>query len=197
MTAGVRERARNAFRAEVADALSDVFAEQGFDQVTVEEAAREAGISRATFFRYFGSKEDAVIAAIEASSIDYGATLTALPPVTGETPWQLLHRTFKRALAHVDEEDPARRRSRMRMINSTPSLRARLVQRRLAHEDDMTSALVQRLVCPDAARPVVVAALAVLDLAWRRWADGEDDTIAHALDAVFQPIIEAGAAAVT
>lgn len=194
--AGVRERARNAFRAEIAEAMSDVFAQHGFDEVTVEEAAREAGISRATFFRYFGSKEDVVIAAIEASSIDYGGVLTALPAVDGESPWRLLHRAFKQALVHVDE-DSARRRSRLRMINATPSLRARLVQRRMAHEDALTSALSQRIARPDAARPVIVAALAVLDLAWRRWADDEAPTLARSLDDVFEQLIGASTADVT
>lgn len=195
MAAGVREKARNAFRAEIAAALSEVFAERGFDQVTVEEAARATGISRATFFRYFGSKEDAVIAAIEASSIDYGAVLAALPAGDGENPWQLLHRTFARALAHVDD-DPAPRRSRLRMINSTPSLRARLVQRRLAHEDALTAALAHRTGRPDIARPVVVAALAVMDLAWRRWAEDEDTSLAGALDEVFHQLADAATAPV-
>ena len=192
MAAGVRERARDAFRNEVAEAMSTFFAERGFDDVTVEEAAREVGISRATFFRYFGSKEDAVLAAIEASSVNYGAALEALPPVPGESPWQLLHRAFKRALVHQDE-DSDRKRSRMRMINATPSLRARLVQRRLAHEDAVTRILAQRINCPDAARAVSVAALAALDLAWRRWADGEQPTLAGAVDAVFDQLAAASA----
>src|SRR4051794_3119838 len=103
MTAGVRERARQALRSEIAESMSNLFAERGFDTVTVEEAARQVGISRATFFRYFGSKEDAVIAAVESSAIDYAAILAALPPLEGESPWQLLHRTFQHAVDKIDE----------------------------------------------------------------------------------------------
>lgn len=196
MAAGVRERARHALRAEIAEAMINLFAERGFDDITVDEAAREVGISRATFFRYFGSKEDAVLAAIEAASIDYGAIVAALPPVPGESPWQLLHRTFVAALVNVDQ-DSELERSRLRMINSTPSLRSRLVQRRAAHETSLTPVVAERIGDPDVARSVTVAALAVQDLAWRRWAAGDEPSVTTALDHVFGHLTAAGEATAT
>ena len=36
--------------------------ERGWSATTVDELAKEAGISRATFFRVYGSKEDLVFA---------------------------------------------------------------------------------------------------------------------------------------
>ncbi|MGK2867612.1 MAG: TetR family transcriptional regulator [Mycobacterium sp.] len=196
MTAGVRERARLALRTEIAQAMSNLFAQRGFDEVTVEEAASEVGISRATFFRYFGSKEDAVLAAIEASSIDYAAHLETLPPVAAESPWGLMLRAFQGALAHRDEHSEMER-SRVRMINTTVSLRTRMAQRRFAHEDALTSVLAARIESPDAARTIVVAALAALDLAWRRWAAGESPTISHSLDYVFAQLTSANSASAT
>ncbi|WP_395309149.1 TetR family transcriptional regulator [Mycobacterium sp. AMU20-3851] len=193
MTAGVRERARLALRTEIAQAMSILFAERGFDAVTVEEAAGEVGISRATFFRYFGSKEDAVLAAIEASSIDYAAHLQRLPPVEDENAWQLLLRAFQSALTHLNEHSE-RERSRVRMINANVSLRTRMAQRRFAHEDALTPVLAQRIADPDAARTITVAALAALDLAWRRWADGAEPTIAGSLDHVFAHLVAANSA---
>ncbi|MEH3131226.1 MAG: TetR family transcriptional regulator [Mycolicibacterium neoaurum] len=184
MAAGVRERARLALRTEIAQAMSELFARRGFDAVTVEEAAGEVGISRATFFRYFGSKEDAVLAAIEASSIDYVAVLQDLPPRTDETPWQLMQRAFVDALTHIDEHSELER-SRVRMINSIVSLRTRMAQRRFAYEDALTPVLAARIDTPEAARPVIVAALACLDLAWRRWAAGEARTMAESVATVF------------
>ncbi len=193
MTAGVRERARLALRTEIAQAMSRLFAERGFDEVTVEEAAGEVGISRATFFRYFGSKEDAVLAAIEASSIDYAAQLAALPTIEGETPWHLLLRTFQSALGHINGHSELER-SRVRMINANVSLRTRMAQRRFAHEDALTPVLAQRITDPDAARPITTAALAALDLAWRRWADGHEPTLATSLDRVFAHLMAANTA---
>lgn len=195
MTAGVRERARLALRTEIAQAISVLFAERGFDEVTVEEAAGEVGISRATFFRYFGSKEDAVLAAIEASSIDYAAQLETLPAVDGENPWQLLHRAFTHALSHINEHSELER-SRVRMINSVVSLRTRMAQRRFAHEDALTPVLAARIGSPDAARTIAAAAFAGLDLAWRRWAAGEEPTIAASLDYVFTQLMSANTVAV-
>lgn len=191
MSAGVRERARQALRAEIAEATSALFAERGFDAVTVEDAAREVGISRATFFRYFGSKEDAVLATLEGSSFDFGAVLTNLPPVEDECAWQLLHRTFRHALAPIDDS-PQQERARLRMIHTTASIRARLADRRLVHEDSLTAALAERISPPEAARTVVIAALAVLDLAWRSWATGDEPCLQKAVDEIFTHLNVAG-----
>lgn len=195
MTAGVRERARLALRTEIAQAISSLFAERGFDEVTVEEAASEVGISRATFFRYFGSKEDAVLAAIEASSIDYAANLEMLPAVDGENPWQLLHRAFTQALSATGERSGLER-SRVRMINATVSLRTRLAQRRFTQEDALAAVLAERIADPDAARLIAVAAFAGLDVAWRRWAADDELTIAECLDHVFDQLMSVSTMAV-
>lgn len=171
-------------RVEIAEAMSALFAERGFDSVTVEEAAGEVGISRATFFRYFGSKEDAVLATLEGPSVDFGSVLANLTPEPGENTWQLLSRAFVDALAFIDDASD-HERARLRMIQGTPSLRARLADRRFAHEDALTEALAPHGVPSGAARPAVLAALAGLDLVWRRWADGDAPTLRQAIEEVF------------
>ncbi len=191
MAHGVRERARDALRAELADALSKYFAERGFDEATVDEAAKEAGISRATFFRYFACKEDAVLAALEASSIDYGAVLESLPPIVGESPWDLMHRMFTESVANA-REDSEPERSRLRMIHTTPSLRARLTQRYLTHERNIAPVLARRIERPEAAGPLIAAGLAGFDYAWRLWATGECPSIRIAVDRVFNDLADAG-----
>lgn len=47
-------------RARVERAALDLFTLRGFEQVTTDEVADAAGISRRTFFRYFATKADAV-----------------------------------------------------------------------------------------------------------------------------------------
>lgn len=63
------------------------FAAQGFDAVTIEDIAADAGVSRRTFFRYFPTK-DAVAFAENASRLaDFEAALAARPAAEGRWRW--------------------------------------------------------------------------------------------------------------
>jgi AcrR family transcriptional regulator len=63
-------RRQRATRARIASAAAQRVAESGLAAVTVEQIAVAAEVGRATFFRYFSSKEDAVAEGITSRWLD-------------------------------------------------------------------------------------------------------------------------------
>lgn len=55
---GLRERKKRETRRRIADVAMGLFAQKGFEQVTVAEIARHADVSVNTVFNYFRTKED-------------------------------------------------------------------------------------------------------------------------------------------
>ena len=64
---GLREQKKDQTRQLIADTAWRLFADRGFDSVSVAEIAREAGVSEATAFNYFRTKEDMFFFRLEAS----------------------------------------------------------------------------------------------------------------------------------
>jgi AcrR family transcriptional regulator len=71
MEMGLRERKKQQTRQLIADTAWRLFADRGFERVTVAEIAREAQVAVATVFNYFPTKEDLFFYRLEA----FGAQL--------------------------------------------------------------------------------------------------------------------------
>jgi AcrR family transcriptional regulator len=186
----LRARARQGTRVEVGMIALDLFAEKGFEETTAGEAADAAGISRASFFRLFSSKEEAVFARQEATGAVIAAALARRPP--DEDHWTALRSAFK---ASTDRylEDPERALARARLILENPSLRARRLEVHADWSPDICAALAER-IGGDAesmrVEGVVAAALGAFDAATTRWgASGCGDLIAL-IDDSFEAVAE-------
>lgn len=73
MAMSLQSQKQQLVRDAIYDAAIELFAENGFDEVTVEEIAQAAGVSRRTFFRYFESKDDL----LAQNVVNYGRSLSA------------------------------------------------------------------------------------------------------------------------
>lgn len=102
----LRERRRRQTTAEISAVALRLFDERGFAETTVDEIALAAGVSRATFFRYFKSKEAAALHdlvdlvgamdQLSQRSLTVEPTLSALTELTAD----LLGRVTAQQLEH-------------------------------------------------------------------------------------------------
>lgn len=63
--AGIREQKKLQTRKAILEAAVRLFAEKGFEQTSMEELAREAGIGKATIYGYFSTKNEIFLAYCE------------------------------------------------------------------------------------------------------------------------------------
>ena len=84
---GKRDQNRIEQRQRILDAARTLFATEGFENVTVADVARTAGVARATVFNYFSSKHALVDAITEEVLAYYGGMLErALADEKSSTP---------------------------------------------------------------------------------------------------------------
>lgn len=175
MTSDWRTQTRDLIRSQLAVSATDIFATEGFDGITVDALAHRLGVSRATFFRYFATKEDAVLATLDAPDAGYTEALDAFALIDvhrGESVWEATLRTLTSVESLHTADSPAMR-ERVRMVLETPSLRARFQDDRRAREARLADALERSLPDRLAAEVAAAAALSALDVAWRTWAGDE------------------------
>lgn len=185
----VRDRSREILRAELADAAATFCAERGFDEVTADEIAQGIGISRATFFRYFTSKEDAVVSAARGSAERAGAFAqriaeTADAAAPGTTVWAVIRAATESMIDTAETRgDPLR--ARLRMITDVPALNAHLASQQRSDQAAVANVLRERLGDDRAARALAAAGVAAVDLAWQEWARTPGAKLRPLLDAYF------------
>ncbi|GAA4415725.1 TetR family transcriptional regulator [Georgenia halophila] len=164
------ERARAGVRSEVVETAMRLFAEQGFEATTIGQIVEEAGVSRRSFFRYFGTKEDILLGDLMERGAKIAEALRERP--ADENPWTALEESFRTSMG--DAPVPTEHDLLVsRLVVETPSLRAAHAAKHQRWQRDLAPVLVERLRQEPnaelAANAIVAAALACLETATQAW----------------------------
>jgi AcrR family transcriptional regulator len=158
-------------RQELIDAAARLFAERGFDAVTVDEIAAAADVAPRTFYRYFPVKEDVATAELHEGAALLVEALAARPPE--EPPLRALEEAMRTPMARLPEHP--RLCGVLRLMDASPGLLAHDLAARARTEEAITAILAERMGVDSRRdlRPRVIAAcfLASMSVAFRDWAD--------------------------
>ena len=176
-----RDIARAAVRAELAQVAFELFLRDGFEKVTLDDLASAAGVSRSTFLRYFGTKEDAVLGAFDAHGVRLADALRARP--ADEDDWTALRRALDTVIQRY-HQDPVASLATARLVRDTPALCARQLEKQHHWRPSLARALAERHGSsgpPTLAENVqAAAAIDCLTIALDHWtaSDGALDLVA-------------------
>ena len=152
----LRSRVQQDMRHRVRITAIELMLRRGFARTSVDDVAHAAGISRRSFYRYFGTREELVLGKTEDQVATLVTALAAQPPV--------------RALAFA------------RLVLGDPDLRARQLEQRAAWREALAPVIEQRARQSGApldeigANALVAAALSCLDVAVVAWVGQEGRT---------------------
>ena len=172
------DRTRQLTTQEVLAAALRLFTEQGYDETTIAQIAREAGVSQRTLFRYFGTKED-LLGGNEDRFVQVLTDAMDAQPAEASV-WEALRAGVAAVQTLHDSREQAL--ERFRLLHDTASLRAAWLEKRLRFQEELLPLVRARLGTaagrPDpAARAVIATVFACLDAASMTWVEngGEGD----------------------
>jgi AcrR family transcriptional regulator len=178
---GLRERKRAHSRALTVDVALQLFAERGYDAVTVADICAAAEIAPRTFFRYFPTKEDVLAEPARVMATRVSASLSAAPVELGDA------EALSYALRELGEYVVAhgtRLTVFFRVAAASSAVRANPFLHLSGRERELTEQLVRRRPVPEPPdwRTRLLVARAVA--AFRVWLDDvvtgdERDPLAH------------------
>ncbi|MFB4318242.1 TetR/AcrR family transcriptional regulator [Actinomadura sp. 21ATH] len=178
---GLRERKKEATRTALHEAAVRLTVERGLDDVTVEEIADAAGVSRRTFSNYFAGKEDALLYGDEQRLEKLLETFEAGPP--GDSAWTALRGALHVLYEGQDEPDP-QWAVKARLAKRHPSVLGRQLAHFAAFERRLAAAVAARDGLPETsvrARAMAAAFLTALRVGSLLWTDQQSGRPLRAL----------------
>jgi len=172
-------------------AAAAVFARNGYSDATAEGIAREAGMSKATFYEHFDNKEDCIVALFEAAiSVVIAAMRAAgdaLPDASPQARVRAITEGFLGAIAQFPNEAQT---VLVEIVGAGPRAmeqRDRALDAVARYIDELNRADAERGVAPRLASPHDAFAIvgAVVELASRQIRTGRPSEMAE-----LEPVVE-------
>lgn len=165
--ASLRERNRSRTKAEIEMAALTLFEQHGYTATTVEQIARSAGVSSATFFRYFKSKEE-VLFVNEEEAVDELIALVSTRADRTENLAALAAPVAAFAHNYLNDSDAHTQRL-TRLVMTTRELEPRSMRMRLRWEHALARQLASERDRDVSGEDVLIANLAVACLTAALW----------------------------
>lgn len=166
---GIRERKKIERRQLIEQSALALFETNGFAATTIEDIATAADIAPRTFFSYFATKEDVVLADYAARLQRITSELEQRP--ADEVPWGALRAAFMAVASDYQRQRQDLIR-RFTIMATTPSVQARNLQLQAGWEDTLAQSLARRMGdTPGHADPRLLAgaALAGMRASLHKW----------------------------
>lgn len=195
---GLRERKKQRTRDALSAAAFDLFARKGFEATTVDEIADAVEVSSRTFFRYFGGKDDVILATLDEQYTDVFAAFDRRP--AGEPVLTALRRATAEVLRGYESGgrgDASDRFARVtHLLSISPALAARSLEVCTSRIGELVERIARRMDvrATEDPRPALVAAvvMSAIQTATGEWRDNERTAAPSVLvDRAFE-LLEAG-----
>jgi AcrR family transcriptional regulator len=176
--ASLRERKKQRTREALSSAAFDLFDRKGFEATTVDEIADRVEISSRTFFRYFSSKDEVVLASLDEQYTLVFAAFDLRPP--DEPVLTALRRAAMEVLRTYESgQDAERLATVVRLVCTSPALAASSAELCNNRTNELVERVARRMgVSPTDPRPALVAAvtMSAFQTATGVWRDNEPGT---------------------
>jgi AcrR family transcriptional regulator len=164
-------------RGRLEQAAFALYGERGFDNTTVAEIAKRAGVTERTFFRHFADKREVLFAGSAALQDLLASTVVDAP--ASVAPIDAVAAAIEAAGAQI-EERADRARQRQGIIAANADLRERELIKLASLAAALADALRQRGVAEPAASLTAEAGIAVFRIAVERWVqDGGERSLSE------------------
>ncbi|HEY6497625.1 MAG TPA: TetR family transcriptional regulator [Trebonia sp.] len=154
-------------------AALELYRERGYDQTTVTEIAKRAGLTERTFFRYFADKREVLFHG--AGLLQERLVKGIKDALDGSPPLDAVGAALE-AAAEPFEEASDFVRARQEIISANPELRERELIKLATLAAALADALRERGVPDPAASLAAEAGIAVFKVAFQRWTGPAGET---------------------